>query len=79
MIVFQVILSLKDQQKVFATAVELALTRASAPRLLTIIETLLKCTQSNTKTNKSLLFPLPRIHYNKHQFFFFFFDRVTHF
>eukprot|EP01084_Bolivina_argentea_P082327 149066_1 len=54
------ILSLKDQQKVFATAVELALTRASAPRLLTIIETLLKCTQSNNKTNKSLLFPLPR-------------------
>ena len=52
------ILSSEDQEKVFATAVELALTRASAPRLLAIIETLLTCTQSSK--SKDLSFPLPR-------------------
>ena len=52
------ILSSEDQEKVFATAVELALTRASAPRLLAIIETLLTCTQSSK--SKDLKFPLPR-------------------
>ena len=41
------LLSKEDQEKVFATAVELALTRASAPRLLTIIKTLLKLYAKN--------------------------------
>eukprot|EP01084_Bolivina_argentea_P309229 534861_1 len=51
---------LRYQQNVFSTSIEFALTFSSAPRLLSIIETLLKCIQSNTSQKNDLLFPLPR-------------------
>ena len=51
------ILSLNDQKKIFATAVELSLTRASSQRILNVTETLLKC---YIKSHNNLSFPLPR-------------------
>ena len=50
------VLSKRDQEKVFAAAVELALTRASASRLLHVNDTLMQCTAKRS----DLSFPLPR-------------------
>ena len=49
------VLSKSDQEKVFATAVELALTGGSASRLLHVIDTLMQCTAKQS----DLSFPLP--------------------